>query len=38
VNDVFNGNWQTSRCPEYWDGKTAARCVQALRRLAGIVS
>ncbi|HTE40846.1 MAG TPA: UDP-N-acetylglucosamine 2-epimerase (non-hydrolyzing) [Steroidobacteraceae bacterium] len=33
---ALNGNWTTGRRPEFWDGKTASRCVAALRRLANV--
>jgi UDP-N-acetylglucosamine 2-epimerase (non-hydrolysing) len=36
VEDAFSGRWQTSRRPEFWDGRTADRCVAALKRLAKI--
>jgi UDP-N-acetylglucosamine 2-epimerase (non-hydrolysing) len=34
--DAVAGRWPTGRRPELWDGRTAERCVAALRRRAGI--
>jgi UDP-N-acetylglucosamine 2-epimerase (non-hydrolysing) len=35
-DQALAGQWTTGRRPEFWDGKTAARCVAALRRLAQV--
>jgi UDP-N-acetylglucosamine 2-epimerase (non-hydrolysing) len=32
VDQVIAGKWPAGRRPELWDGKSAARCVQALKR------
>lgn len=32
LNEVVEGQWPTGRRPALWDGKTADRCVEALRR------
>jgi UDP-N-acetylglucosamine 2-epimerase (non-hydrolysing) len=29
---VLSGDWQEGSCPPFWDGKTAARAVEALKR------
>lgn len=29
---VLNGKWPQSKCPEFWDGKTAGRVVESLKR------
>lgn len=34
LDEALSGKWSTGKCPEYWDGNTAARCAAALRRLA----
>jgi UDP-N-acetylglucosamine 2-epimerase (non-hydrolysing) len=36
VGEVLAGRWPTGRRPALWDGQSAARCVAALRRRAGI--
>jgi UDP-N-acetylglucosamine 2-epimerase (non-hydrolysing) len=35
VAEALSGRWSTGRRPELWDGRTADRCVAALRRRAG---
>ncbi|MEM8799188.1 MAG: UDP-N-acetylglucosamine 2-epimerase, partial [Pseudomonadota bacterium] len=32
IEDVMNKRWPTGQCPEFWDGKTAQRIVEDLRR------
>ncbi len=32
VDDVLNGNWASGVCPPLWDGKTAERAAESLRR------
>jgi len=32
VGKIMAGNWQTGTCPALWDGKTAGRAVECLRR------
>jgi len=36
VQEVLGGRWPTGRRPALWDGRTADRCVAALRRRAGL--
>jgi len=32
IRDVIGGRWPAGRKPHHWDGSTAARCVQSLKR------
>ncbi len=32
MNEVIAGRWPTGRRPQLWDGRTAQRCVEALKR------
>jgi UDP-N-acetylglucosamine 2-epimerase (non-hydrolysing) len=36
IGDALSGKWTTGKRPEFWDGRTAQRCVVALRRLAKV--
>ncbi len=31
---ALSGNWQEGSCPPFWDGKTAERAVECLKRRA----
>jgi len=35
IDDALSGRWSMGKRPEFWDGRTADRCVAALRRRAG---
>ena len=35
AHKIIDGHAKTSRCPEFWDGKTAARIVQILATIEG---
>ena len=36
AGEALSGRWTTGKKPALWDGRTAGRCVAALRRRAGI--
>jgi UDP-N-acetylglucosamine 2-epimerase (non-hydrolysing) len=36
VREAAQGRWPAGRKPDLWDGRTAGRCVEALRRRAGV--
>jgi len=38
VKKVIQGEWPSGRRPEYWDGKTASRCVASLRKYLSNIS
>jgi UDP-N-acetylglucosamine 2-epimerase (non-hydrolysing) len=35
IDRVLSGDWPTGQCPPLWDGKTAGRAVESLRRRSG---
>ena len=37
VRQALNGRWNTGRRPDRWDGKTALRAIESLRRRSGSV-
>ena len=36
ISEVLDGRWPTGRRPALWDGQTAGRCVEALKRRTGL--
>jgi UDP-N-acetylglucosamine 2-epimerase (non-hydrolysing) len=36
VDEVIRGSWPRGRRPELWDGRTAGRVVESLRRACGL--
>jgi UDP-N-acetylglucosamine 2-epimerase (non-hydrolysing) len=36
ISDALDGSWKGAQPPANWDGRTAGRCVAALKRRAGI--
>jgi UDP-N-acetylglucosamine 2-epimerase (non-hydrolysing) len=36
LREAIRGNWRTGECPMLWDGQTAARAVQCLKRRANV--